>query len=301
MYGCIDDAVIRHACEQVVVSRRAGIAQREHGDAHVVLLRQEVEFFDGEIGMGSDEELHAALGEFVEHLEERYDGLGVQGGLDLVEEDDGARCEVAIGQELVEYRDFLDAFGCCVDGVARVAFLVVPLVLLLVVVDGAAQDVSEESAAGGEVLVVVAALAGQLQGLDEVEVGVVEAVHHVLLARFEDDVLQGEDFFGGDVDGVAVAVPLKCRPGLQDLSDGVPPEFIGDGFVVVHCHGEGQFGMIRFVDQVAQPVGLKGPVQFLLQDVRQGLLRVAALVLLQGAHGNVHGLEDEGLPCPVHA
>ena len=34
------------------------------------------------------EELHAALGEFVNHPEELDDGLRMQGGLNLIEEDD---------------------------------------------------------------------------------------------------------------------------------------------------------------------------------------------------------------------
>lgn len=104
----------------------------------MVFLCQEVELLDGEVGMCGDEELHAALGEFVDHPEELDDGLRMQGGLNLIEEDDGLRGQVAIGQQLVEYRDLLDALGCRVDGIERVPLLVVPLALLLIVVDGAA-------------------------------------------------------------------------------------------------------------------------------------------------------------------
>lgn len=149
-------------------------------------------------------------------------------------------------------------------------------------------------------LVVVAALAGQLQGFDEVKVGIVEAVHHILLARLQDDVLQGQDLFGGDEDGVAIAIPLEGRPGLQDLLDRIPPELIGDGFTV-HFHREGQLAAICFVDQVAKAVALEGPVQLLLQDVLQGLLGIAAPVLLQRTHGDIHRLQDEGLSRPIDA
>lgn len=125
-----------------------------------MLFCQEVELLDGKIGVCGDEELHAALGELVNHLEELDDGLWMQGRLNLIEEYDRPWRQVAIGQQLVEYRDFLDALGCRVDGIERVPLLVVPLALLLVVVDGAAQDLLEDLAAIGEVLVVVAALAG---------------------------------------------------------------------------------------------------------------------------------------------
>lgn len=138
-------------------------------------------------------------------------------------------------------------------------------------------------------LVVVAALTGQLQGFDEVKVGIVEAVHHVLLARFQDDILQGEDLFCGDEYGVAVAVLPEGRPGLQDLLDRIPPELIGDGFAI-HFHREGQLAAVWLVDQVTKAVGLEGPVQLLLQDVLQGLLGIAAPVLLQRTHRDIHRL-----------
>lgn len=266
----------------------------------MVFLRQEVELFDGEVGMCGDEELHAALGELVDHPQELDDGLGMQGGLDFVEEDNGLRRQVAIGQQLVEYRDFLDALGRRIDGIERVALLVVPLALLLVVVDGAAQDIPEDLAAIGKMLVVVAALTGQLQGLDEVKIGIIEAVHHILLTRFQDDILQGQDFFSRDEYGVAVAILLERRPGLQDFLDRIPPELIGDGFSI-HFHRKGQFAAVWLVDQVAKAVGLEGPVQLFLQDVLQGLLCVAAPVLLQCPHRDIHRLQDEGLPRPIDA
>lgn len=215
----------------------------------MVLLRQEVELLDGEVGMRGDEELHAALGELVDHLEEPDDSLWMQGGLDLIEEDDGLRRQVAIGQQLVEYRDLLDALGRRVDGIERIPSLVVPLMLLLVVIDSATQDFPEYLAATGEVLIVVAALAGQLQSLDEIKVCVIEAVHHILLARFQDDILQGQDFLGGNEYGIAVAVLGKLCFSLQDLFDGIPPKLVGDGFAV-HRHREGQLAIIRIVHLV---------------------------------------------------
>lgn len=157
---------------------------------NVVFLREQVEFFDGEIGMRCDEELHAAFGKFVEHPQEFHDGFGMQRGFNLIEEDDGFWRQITIGQQLVEDRDFLDAFGCRIDGIERVALFVVPLMLLLVIIDGTAEDVLENLAAVSEMLVVVAALAWQLQSFDQVEVGIVEAVHHVLFTGFQDDVLE---------------------------------------------------------------------------------------------------------------
>ena len=156
----------------------------------VVFLREQVEFFDGEIGMRCDEELHAAFGKFVEHPQEFDDGFGMQRGFNLVEEYDGSWRQVTVGQQLVEDRDFLDAFGCRIDGIERVALFVVPLMFLLVIINGAAKNVLENLAAVGEMLVVVAALAWQLQSFDQIEVGIVKTVHHVLFAGFQDDILE---------------------------------------------------------------------------------------------------------------